>query len=153
VKGTVINYVEEAKKFIKRLDENLFTTTSAMREAKYVFDPKTSDYRMDTIRKTMALGDCLRNAITFFENARTNAERLHYATLVHDYKRKAMLMGALQESSGNIKKLEAANDTIAVLQKKLEALSDKYLEAANKIEKYERDYPFLKKKPDGNIGT
>lgn len=139
------NYEEETDTFLRRLRDGEFVFTSKATEVRYVYNRSESDGPLQLRMKYIPLSDCLNNAIYSYCHVLQDVERRKWAKECHDWIQLAWLNGAIQESQGLTKKVEVLRSENAELRGKMEELSEKYLEAVAKIEKYENDLPFLKK--------
>jgi predicted RNase H-like nuclease (RuvC/YqgF family) len=139
------DYVEETDTFLRRLRDGEFVFTSKATEVTYPFRPSMYDNLIQLRLKTMPLSDCLNNALRDYNRGYPEEQKKKLAKECHDWIQLVWLNGAIQESQGLTKKVETLMGENAQLQKKLEELSDKYLKAITKIEKYKNDFPFLKK--------
>ena len=143
--STEIDYVKETDNFIRRFLDGEYIFTAKATELKYVYNPQPLDSLRDRVNKTMTLADCLNVTIDSYERYKTGGDwKIHYAKLCYEYIKTAWLTGSVQESSGLAKKVDECKTENIQLRKELAELSEKYLEALDKLEMFEKKFPPLK---------
>jgi hypothetical protein len=142
----LVDFIAEVEEFIKRRDDGEFAFNSTTMRLEY--DTMETEKGIVQLKNRIALGDWLSLSLKhYFFNENKNANtKLALAKEAYRWISIAWNNGAIQEGQGTARKLSECREHCADLEKKLEELSEKYLEATRKIEMFEKKFPPLSSK-------
>lgn len=140
----MVDFIEEVEKFIKRRDNGEFTINPQVtNNIWYPYKvPKGVPKGFEQpYRQT--LSDCLADSIQDYISNMSTEMKLGFARECYKWINAAWSTGAIEEGQGLLAKLEGCKAINAELEKRLQELSEKYLEATKKVEMFEKKFPPL----------